>query len=173
MVTTWTNTAVTISGSEEPAVLMASLQWFFSPVNICSHTNFFIPMNHSFYSKWSSYSFIFFELMVHSLLVLLQLPTWISGHRMMSALTRQIGEPMWHFCSTSSRLDLAPLLYVCGCLCVLCESEQNFTKLLIMNWVFLCGTCNMSEGWGKTPRGRVCAICRVNFQIRVRPSLGQ
>lgn len=58
------------------------------------------------------------ELSSLSLLVLLQLPTWIPGHDGMSALSRQVRESMWHFCPTSLGLDLAPLLCVSVCVCV-------------------------------------------------------
>lgn len=51
-----------------------------------------------------------------SLWVLPQLPSWIPGHTRMSALTRQEGKSMWHFCPTFLGLDQATLLCLFVCL---------------------------------------------------------
>lgn len=57
------------------------------------------------------------QLLSPSLRVLPQLPaTWIPGHTGMSALTRQEGKFMWHFCPTFLGLDQAPLLCLFVCL---------------------------------------------------------
>lgn len=60
------------------------------------------------------FSFFLHELLSLSLLVQLQLPTWIPGHNRMSALTHQVRDSMWHFCPTSLGLNLAPLRCVSG-----------------------------------------------------------